>query len=186
MEIIKAFLGPESVHPLKGRVLMEALFPAESEGGLILSNEFERRYSSLGRVVEGEGIEPGTLAILHDDTETYDGSYYDVLCLTLNDEGKEFPLVIDAETEPHLRERWEQFRRNPSTHNKKLTAYDIEKSEHYTFLCSDIISLGPQYKAHKSWEVEYIPTFMIYLWSEGKFRLYYIAHVDSILALLGE
>jgi hypothetical protein len=189
--LVKSFLSPGQIFPTKGRVLLEAVRPERRFGpeGEALFLPEVGRYPTVGRVYRGgeeEGLKVGDLVVLQDEGQEMPHTYYDVFKIVVGDFQGQTEIIADNEIEPLFRERVEAFRANPSTEDKRLSVKDVATGEQWSFLCSDVLTYGYEDLTTPTYRLEYIPTFMIDLYHEGKFRLFYIAHLSNILMVIGE
>lgn len=176
----------DKVKPLRNLVLLEALFTEffDEDELIAVPSEHRRRYPNLARIIRGAGLPEGSLAILRDEGEDVHRSYYDVFKLILNDDGKELELIVDNDVEPVLREFMLRYQKNPTSEDMQLTVEDAIKGEKWSFLCSDVLDWTYDQLATPGYELEYVPTRMIYLEHDGKMKLHYITPSSNIIALL--
>lgn len=181
-------LTPEQVHPTKGKLLLEPVWPEDTEGGIIIPVQFRPRYSNLGIVREcnsSYSLKPGALVLLDDEGRLIERSYYDIFKVVLLDHQHSLEMLCDADVEPYFRETMDNYARSPSEYkHHRITLKDVNTDEVVEFSPPDVVDFGFEDLAHPTYRLEYIPTAMIELLDEGKSKLFYIIDERRILSTL--
>lgn len=177
----------DNVIPLRGRVLIRAVKARRTESGLYLPTTNTNRYPTIGIVhrtspLSKYDIPEGDLALISNEGQYVDRSYYDVFKVRLRDSIQSLIMTVDASVEPVFREQMEIFRANPATEDRQITLKDVETDEVVSFNCSDVEDFGYEQVAFPGgYYLEYIETYMIDLYWNGSSHLFYIIDERRIL-----
>jgi len=179
-------LTPEQVHPTKGKLLAEAVWPEKTDGGIIVPTEFQPRYSNTAVVRKCNSsyhLDPGTLLLLDDEGTLIERSYYDVFKVVLRDHQHSLEMLCDSDVEPLFRETMAKYDAEPSAYRHyRITLKDVNTDEVVEFSPPDVVDFGYEDLAHPTYRLEYMPTAMLNLWDGDKYKLFYIIDERRILA----
>lgn len=176
------------IRPLRGWVLVEALEPEETQGGLAVPPEAQSRYPEVGKVIAtgrvDEDIQPGDLCIIPNEGSMQGRTYWQACFILLRDnDGSELKVLASLEVEPVVRETVERWRAAPTSPDLRIVVETLD-ADKVIFNCSDVLDYGLEDLSEPGYRLEYIPAFHIILESREKFRLHYLLNQKEIPIVL--